>query len=57
LVKDIHRKGGTFLGTTRYKFDAGSIVSELAKKGINQVYVLGGEGTLKCIYYLQQIIS
>ena len=35
LVKDIHRKGGTYLGTCRYMFDATRIVEELNKKGIN----------------------
>jgi 6-phosphofructokinase 1 len=56
MVKDIHRKGGSFLGTSRYQFDSESIVDALDKKGINQVYVLGGEGTLKCVYYLYQKI-
>lgn len=47
LVKTIHHSGGCFLGTARSKFDGEHVVDELTKKGINQLYLVGGLGCLK----------
>ena len=46
--KDIYRinqQGGTFLGSSRGGFDAKKIVDSLELYGVNQVYVIGGDGT------------
>lgn len=57
LVKTIHHSGGCFLGTARSKFDGEHVVDELTKKGINQLYLVGGLGCLKSAERLHQIIK
>lgn len=44
-VKTIHHLGGTILGSSRGGFDLEKIVGALESKGINQLYVIGGDGT------------
>ncbi len=46
-VKDIHTLGGTFLGTSRGQQDVGRIVDFLGKNGINLLFIIGGDGTLR----------
>jgi 6-phosphofructokinase 1 len=46
-VNDIHKRGGTVRGTSRGGQDTGKIVDSVQDRGINQVYVIGGDGTLK----------
>lgn len=46
-VNDIHKRGGTILGTSRGGHDKKKIVDSIQDRGINQVYVIGGDGTLK----------
>jgi 6-phosphofructokinase 1 len=45
LVSSIHQAGGTILGTSRGGFDATKIVDALFEKNINQIYLIGGDGT------------
>lgn len=45
VVKNIHKEGGTILGSSRGGFDADKILDSLQKEGITQVYVIGGDGT------------
>lgn len=45
VVKNIHKQGGTILGSSRGGFDADKILNGLMKKGVNQVYLIGGDGT------------
>ena len=46
LVKDIHREGGTFLGSSRGYGDCTSeIVDTMEKHGINMLFTIGGDGT------------
>ncbi|KAG8381840.1 hypothetical protein BUALT_Bualt05G0014600 [Buddleja alternifolia] len=53
VVNDIHKRGGTILGTSRGGHDTMKIVDSIQDRGINQallldqVYVIGGDGTLK----------
>ena len=48
LVKDIHKKGGTILGSSRGGTeDMERLVDTLEKMRINILYALGGDGTLK----------
>ncbi|XP_055820489.1 ATP-dependent 6-phosphofructokinase 6-like isoform X2 [Solanum dulcamara] len=47
LVNDIHKRGGTILGTSRGGHDTKKIVDSIQDHGINQVYIIGGDGTLK----------
>jgi len=47
-VRDIHKQGGTILGSSRgYGDRTTDIVDYLKKKGINQLFVIGGDGTQK----------
>lgn len=45
VVNDIHKRGGTILGTSRGGHDTYKIVSSIEDRGINQVYIIGGDGT------------
>ncbi|XP_051113656.1 ATP-dependent 6-phosphofructokinase 6-like [Andrographis paniculata] len=46
-VGDIHKRGGTALGTSRGGHDTKKIVDSIQDRGINQVYIIGGDGTQK----------
>ncbi|XWS47709.1 hypothetical protein CRYUN_Cryun13aG0007400 [Craigia yunnanensis] len=45
VVNDIHKRGGTFLLTSRGGHDTQKIVDNIHDRGINQVYIIGGDGT------------
>ncbi len=45
LVDDIHREGGTVLGTSRGPVDTGTAVSSLIARGVNMLFTIGGDGT------------
>ncbi|TMW68811.1 hypothetical protein Poli38472_006279 [Pythium oligandrum] len=45
VVETIHHSGGTILGSNRGGFDIDKILNFLTKNGVNQLYVLGGDGT------------
>ncbi|XP_010546134.1 PREDICTED: ATP-dependent 6-phosphofructokinase 4, chloroplastic isoform X2 [Tarenaya hassleriana] len=45
VVNDIHKRGGTFLQTSRGGHDTAKIVDNIQDRGINQVYIIGGDGT------------
>ena len=45
LVDDIHRKGGTILGTSRGPVDIGVAVDHLIRRGVNILFTIGGDGT------------
>jgi 6-phosphofructokinase 1 len=47
VVRDIHNKGGTILGTSRGDQPAEAMVATLRRLGINVLFVLGGDGTLR----------
>jgi len=48
LVKDIHREGGTFIGSSRgYGDSTSEIVDTMEKHGINMLFTIGGDGTQK----------
>ncbi|KAL2237058.1 ATP-dependent 6-phosphofructokinase 6 [Sesamum indicum] len=46
-VDHIHKRGGTILGTSRGGHDTKKIVDSIQDRGINQVYIIGGDGTQK----------
>lgn len=54
VVKNIHKDGGTILGSSRGGFDADKILDSLLAKQITQVYIIGGDGTHRGINALQQ---
>lgn len=45
FVREIHMKGGSILKAGRGGFDAVKICDNLAKQGINMLFVIGGDGT------------
>ncbi len=44
-VSAIHEQGGTVLGSSRGGFDLDRILDALEKRGINMVFLIGGDGT------------
>jgi 6-phosphofructokinase 1 len=47
IVETIHHRGGSFLGVSRGPFFADKIVDSLVHRGINQLYLIGGNDTIK----------
>ena len=47
MVASIHEQGGTVLGTSRGNQDAAQMVDGLQALGINILFVIGGDGTLR----------
>ncbi len=47
MVASIHEQGGTMLGTSRGSQDAGEMVDGLEGLGIDMLFVIGGDGTLR----------
>lgn len=47
LVADINEHGGTILGSSRGKQETAEIVDCLERMGINMLFVIGGDGTLR----------
>ena len=45
VVKDCHHQGGSILGSSRGGFDIPKMLAFLTKHSINQLYVIGGDGT------------
>jgi 6-phosphofructokinase 1 len=56
-VNDIHKRGGTVLGTSRGGHDTKKIVDNIQDRGINQVYIIGGDGTQKGAYEIYKVIT
>lgn len=46
-VKTLHHFGGSFLGVSRSDLSPEEISDRLSEEGINQLYIIGGPGTLK----------
>ncbi|KYF88210.1 diphosphate--fructose-6-phosphate 1-phosphotransferase [Sorangium cellulosum] len=46
-VEEIHRMGGTVLGTSRGNQDPRQMVDTLVSLGINVLFVVGGDGTIR----------
>lgn len=47
IVDQIHKQGGTILGSSRGNQDPILMVDELQKRGVNLLFCIGGDGTLK----------
>ncbi len=45
FVNNIHRAGGTVLGTSRGPVDIGAAVENLVRRGVNLLFTVGGDGT------------
>lgn len=53
-VADCHHQGGTILASSRGGFDIDKIIAFLVKHGINQLYIIGGDGTHRGAYSISQ---
>ena len=47
LVDDVHRQGGTILGSSRGNQDPAEMVDQLLSNGIGLLFCVGGDGTLR----------
>lgn len=47
FVDDIHNEGGTILGSSRGRQDNDEMIDFMVAAGINQLYCIGGDGTLR----------
>lgn len=57
-VADCHHQGGSILGSARGGFDLEKIVGYLKANSINQLYVIGGDGTHRgALAISQEVIS
>ncbi len=45
VVEDIHKEGGTILGTSRGPVDTPTAVNFLISQGVNMLFTVGGDGT------------
>ncbi len=57
LVSNIHQFGGTILGSSRGKQDPDAIVDCLERQGVNILFTIGGDGTLRGSLAIQQAIE
>ncbi len=56
-VKDIHKRGGTILGSSRGPQDVGEMVDTLERMNIRLLFAIGGDGTLRGAHALCQEIE
>lgn len=47
LVRDIHREGGTILGSSRGAQDVADMVDNLERMNVGVLFTIGGDGTLR----------
>lgn len=56
-VHGIHELGGTVLGSSRGGFDKTKIVDALLEHGVNQLYIIGGDGTHRAAFAIHEEIT
>jgi len=57
FVHDLHEKGGTVLGSSRGYQDEKEIVATLVEHGINILFIIGGDGSLRGAYDIYQEVK
>ena len=57
FVKDIHEKGGSVLSSSRGSQPSSEIVDFLQRKGINLLFTIGGDGTLRGALDIQREVK
>ncbi|MBB4686898.1 ATP-dependent 6-phosphofructokinase [Amycolatopsis jiangsuensis] len=55
-VRDIHNAGGTILGSSRGGQDADEMVDTLVSRGIDIMFVIGGDGGMRAATFLSEAI-
>lgn len=53
MVKNIHKEGGTILGSSRGGFDGDKILDSLISNEITHCFIIGGDGTHRGVHALQ----
>ena len=56
-VRHIHRQGGSFLGLSRGRREAATMVDTLVRDGVNVLFAIGGDGTMRGAFALEQEIE
>lgn len=54
IIRNLQFLGGTYLGSSRGGFDAELMIKGLLTRGINQLYVIGGDGTQRGVHVLHE---
>ncbi|HXF15914.1 MAG TPA: ATP-dependent 6-phosphofructokinase [Burkholderiales bacterium] len=55
-VAHIHHQGGTILGSSRGSQDPGEVIDNLEANGINILFVIGGDGTIRgAMHFTEEI--
>lgn len=54
VVRHIHHNGGSFLRTSRGGFDVDKTIQFLQERQINQLYVIGGDGTHRAAHKVHE---
>jgi 6-phosphofructokinase 1 len=54
VVHDIHRHGGTILGSSRGPVEIGTAVDNLTRRGVNILFTVGGDGTQRGSHEIYQ---
>lgn len=57
LVRDIHKKGGTMLGSSRGPQDISEMVDTLDRMNIGVLFTIGGDGTLRAAQAIAEEIA
>ncbi|HVC95779.1 MAG TPA: ATP-dependent 6-phosphofructokinase [Pirellulales bacterium] len=57
LVDNIHREGGTFLGSSRGRQDVGTMVDSLQRHAIDLLFCVGGDGTHRGAHAIHAEVS
>lgn len=57
MVDDIHTEGGTILGSSRGRQDTDVMLDYMVEQGINQLYCIGGDGTMRAATEMAQKIA
>jgi 6-phosphofructokinase 1 len=52
IVRDLHTRGGTFLGTARGLRDVERLADGLARWGVDVLFTIGGDGTMRATHAL-----
>lgn len=56
-VRNIHRFGGTMLGTSRGQQDTKAMVDSLVARGINLLFAIGGDGTMRGAHAIAEEVA
>ena len=57
VVKDIHKKGGTILGSSRGPQDISDMVDTLERMNVGILFAIGGDGTLRGAHAISEEIG